>query len=248
MKRHVMSCMITLTVLTVLAAESGLAAKLYREDFTSEGDSPDLSVFGWNESETGTNGGSTGAYGDPGGTPQDGFQWWYSNTSLAAATTVTELSYTTEFSPIDVADITDLSFEYRLERQFNDDFTSGSGTGTGVITRLALQLGGQWYVSAASFNSGNVESADWTLRSLAFDPTDGNWRVLNDVDGAPGVSLGAGAGFDLTGSVTGVGLVSTFNRYQTINYNFVEIAGVPEPTTFGLLACGAAGLFACRRH
>jgi hypothetical protein len=102
-------------------------------------------------------------------------------------------------------------------------------------------------VSAASFNSGNVESADWTLRSLAFDPLDGNWRVLNGVDGLPGVSLGPGAGFDLTGSITGAGFVSTFNRYQTINYNFLEIAGIPEPTTFGLLACGALGLLVCRR-
>ena len=247
MKRHAMSYMIALTMLAGLAAESALAASLYREDFTREGNGT-LADHGWNGSEIGVNGSSAGTYGDVGGVPQDGFHWWYNNTSLAAATTVTELSYTTEFSPIDVADITDLSFEFRLERQFNDDFTSASGSGVGVVSRFALQLGGQWYVSAASFNSGNVESADWTLRSLAFDPTDGNWRVLNGVDGAPGVSLGAGAGFDLTGNVMGVGLVSTFNRYQTINYNFVEISGIPEPTTFGLLSCGAIGLLARRRR
>lgn len=242
MKRQTLLYSVVLAILSSFAStDSCSAASLYREDFTSDGDSA-LADHGWDGSEIGVNGNSAGVYGDPGGVPQDGFHWWYNNTSMATNTPTTELSYTTELSPISSAtNNLAISWESRLEHQFDDSFVDMSGTGTGVGMRVALQLGGQWYVSNSSISSGNIISGDWTLNTVPFDPAAANWRLLDNVDGSPGVTFGVAAGADLTGDITGVGLVSTFAQYQTLNINYLEITGVPEPATFALAVCGVVG-------
>jgi hypothetical protein len=227
-----------------MAAESARAVSLYREDFPSPAGDGTLASVGWDGTNIGVSGHSAGLFGDA----TDGFHWWFSNTAIAAATTTTEMSFTTEMAPIDsTTPALTVAWEQRLERQFDDAFGDASGTGTPVDVRVALRVGGQWYASANAISSGNTVSATWTPQSLAFNPAAANWLVLSDVDATPGVTLGAAAGSNLSGTITGAGFVSSFKQRQTINFNFMEISGVPEPASLGLAACAAIGLAAIRR-
>jgi hypothetical protein len=245
MKRQTLISSVVLATLFGLApTEHSSAAPHYQENFTLENTNA-LPDFSWvdTDAESAVSGGNNdvGTYGDPLGVPQDGFVFWYSNLAIADASSVTELIYTNNFSPID-SSTSDLKFiwESRLESQFADDFSDMSGAGAPVGTRLALQLGGQWFVSNTSISSGNVTSADWTGNTLPFDPAAANWRELNNVDGSPGVSLGLLAGADLSGDITGAGLVSTFQQRQTLNIN--NFAIVPEPSALSLIFCGVVGV------
>jgi hypothetical protein len=229
-------------VVLCLAAQSARAVSLYLEDFTDpQGDSGVLADVGWNGADSIASGGSSSGIFNT-------FHWWYNNSSIASALTPSGLSYTTENPAISTAapGLT-ISWASRLENQFDDSFGEGSGTGTGVDARPAVLIGGQWYASATPISTGNVEGA-FVTNSLAFDGAAANWVLVNDVDGANGVTLGAAPGGNLSGNITGVGLVSTFYQFQTVNYDFLEVTSVPEPMSAGLLACAVIGLAARRRR
>ena len=51
-----------------------------------------------------------------------------------------------------------------------------------------------------------------------------------------------------TSTASRVGLVATFVQRQSVNFDYVEISGIPEPTSLGLVACGGLGLLARRRR
>jgi hypothetical protein len=224
------------------SAHSASAATLYREDFSSvpPATTVTLASVGWDGTEAGGGGNSTGVY--------DTFSYWYDNLAIAAMSSTTELIYTTEFSgsPINMATVgLAISWATRMEHQFNDDFSSGSGTGTGANLRAAIQVGGQWYASNTVFNTGNVEST--TYSPPAVLPVAGaTWVALGGIDGAPGVTLGSPA--IPLGSITGVGVVGTFVQRQSVNIDYVDISAVPEPTSLGLFACAGLGLLLRRRR
>jgi hypothetical protein len=225
-----------------LAAESARAVSLYLEDFTDpQGDGGALADVGWNGDDSiGSAGSSSGIF--------NTFHWWYNNSTIASALTPSGLSYTTENPAIPTATSgLTISWAHRLENQFDDAFGEGSGTGTGVDVRPAVQIAGVWYASATPVSTGNVEGA-FVTNSLVFNGAAANWVLVSDVDATAGVTLGAAPGSALSGNITGVGLVSTFHQYQTVNFDFVEVTSVPEPMSAGLLGCGLIGLAACRRR
>ena len=61
---------------------------------------------------------------------------------------------------------------------------------------------------------------------MRFDPKAENWLELKLEDME--AKLGAAPSTDLTGDLTGIGFVATFAQRQTVNFNFVEIIGVPD--------------------
>jgi hypothetical protein len=228
-------------------AGSALAVTLYREDFTdAEANDGTLADVGWNGTDSiGSAGSSSGIF--------NTFHWWYNNSTIASGLTPSGLSYTTE-NPAIASSTPGLTIAWaqRLENQFDDAFAEATGTGTGVDVRPAVQIGGQWYAAAAAASTGNADNTTtggtFADQSLAFNAGAANWVLVEGVDGVDGVTLGAAPGADLAGNITGVGLVSTFHQYQTVNFDFVEVSGVPEPASLGLLACGAASAAAFRRR
>jgi hypothetical protein len=131
-----------------------------------------------------------------------------------------------------------------MEHQFDDTYVDMSGVGFGADVSAAILAGGTWYVSDAVYNTGNVISGTYSP-PVVLPLAGATWTVLGDVDAAPGVTFGS-AGVP-SGSITGVGLVATFVQRQSVNFDYVQITGVPEPTSLGLLACGALALMARRQ-
>jgi hypothetical protein len=234
------AAVVAAALLVAWAGQAASAASIYREDFTdAEANDGTLAEQGWNGTDSIASGGSSSGVFNT-------FHWWYNNSTLASATTPSGLSYTTENAPISLA-TPSLTFDWahRLESQFDDAFGEATGTGTGVDVRPAIQVGGQWYAAATSISTGNADntttSGTFSAQSVPINPTAANWVLVNGVDATGGVTLGAAPGANLSGNITGVGLVSTFHQYQTVNFDYVEITGVPEPTSLGL----AAGAIAC---
>lgn len=236
-----------LAAICVLTAESARAATLYREDFTDpEANDGTLADVGWNGSEAiGSGGSSVGIF--------NTFHWWYNNSTIASGLTPSGLSYTTENPPISTSTpLLAFFWAHRLENQFDDSFGEGTGTGTGVDVRPAIQIAGQWYAAATSVSTGNADNTTtggtFTTQSIPFNGAAANWVTLGDVDGANGVTLGAAPGANLSGNITGVGLVSTFHQYQTVNFDYFEVVGVPEPASLALAAGAALVLAASQRR
>jgi hypothetical protein len=239
---------LALTALTaVTCVQNASAVTLYREDFTdAEMNDGSLADVGWNGTDSIAAGGSSSGIFNT-------FHWWYNNTTIASGLTPTGLSYTTENPAIasSTAGLT-IAWAQRLENQFDDSFAEATGTGTGVDVRPAVQIGGQWYAAAASVSTGNADNTTtggtFANQSLAFNAAAANWVTVGGVDGTGGVTLGAAPGSDLSGNITGLGLVSTFHQYQTVNFDFLEVTGVPEPASLGLVVWGAASAAAFRRR
>jgi hypothetical protein len=248
MARHWANWLVATTfVIGWAAANSASAVTLYREDFTdAEANDGALADVGWNGTDTIASGGSSSGIFDT-------FHWWYNNSTIASGLNPSGLSYTTENPPIAAATPSlMISWAQRLENQFDDAFGEGTGTGTGVDVRPAIQIGGVWYAAATAVSTGNEDNTTtggtFTTQSLAFNGAAANWVTVGDVDGMNGVTLGAAPGSDLAGNITGVGLVSTFHQYQTVNFDYLEVTGVPEPGSLGLLALAALAAGAIRRR
>ncbi len=225
-------------------AKSALAVPLYTEEFSSTPPASTVApaAVGWNSSEAEGGGNDVGIY--------DTFMYYYSNLAIADATFRTELVYTTEFSGTPISLLTpDLQIRWRtrMEHQFNDDFSDGNGTGFGADLSPAIQVGGQWYVADAFYNTGNVESGTYSS-PVVFSLTGATWSAIDGIDGLPGVSYGASVPTPV-GSITGAGLVATFVQRQSINFDYYVIsAGVPEPASLGLAGCGALALLGFRKR
>ncbi len=83
-----------------------------------------------------------------------------------------------------------------------------------VQSRFCVQInGGSWYVSSTALNVPIAQSAAFGIYSLAFNPAKAGWNDLT-VSGVgaqmtPAV-IGSPAAVDLTGNITGAGLVVTY--------------------------------------
>jgi hypothetical protein len=119
---------------------------------------------------------------------------------------------------------------------------------TGAGSRLAVEVGGQWYASSLSFTDATDAGAIWTLRTdnLAAE-------TFIPFTFTPGVVLDQGitgiAQALPVGNITGFGLFLAHstsngnNRVDGFTLNGTVIA--PEPTTLGLLV---AGMLTTRRR
>ena len=236
-----------LAVAMLVGAHGAQAVTLYREDFTDlEANDGALVDVGWNGTDsTASAGSSSGIF--------NTFHWWYNNSTIASGLTPSGLTYTTENAAIPASTpLLTILWAQRLESQFDDAFAEATGTGTGVDVRPAVLIGGQWYASAVPTNTGNADNTTtggtFASQSLTFNTAAANWVLVSGVDAAGGVTLGAAPGSALSGNITGVGLVSTFHQYQTVNFDFVEVATVPEPASLSLTAAALIGAATLRRR
>jgi hypothetical protein len=136
--------------------------------------------------------------------------------------------------------------------------------------KVAIRVGGAWYVSAQSFvntpvtggaNFGsvdpNVPGAEY--KSLLFDPAAANWLTLafdGDYDNTANtatastvaLSIGAPAGAALSGPVTAFGLYRDATGQNFRFDNFTIFEGVPEPGSLALAAMSLAAMLGVRRR
>lgn len=183
-------------------------------------------------------------------------------TFLGSGDTGTELSalYTTDamgagsyglssFSDINLSANPTLTFS--VLEQNEQGWASGLiGISSGYIL---VQNGGNWYASATALASPTsldpTGYPNWSGTSFGyFDPASlsltgaaANWVTVSGI-GTATITLGSAATSDLTGDITGVGLLQVAaltGQNGTLNFSDLVIS-VPEPTTFALL--GGAGL------
>lgn len=172
-----------------------LGAVSYTEPFTGNGE-VDVSLVGWNGVyENGSNG---GIYYD--------FAWVWHNGDCE------NLIYTNEYT-VEVSAAATIEFRYDLRRHSVYDSTPQ--------TSLAVQVGGNWYVSKTVFTSTNET---FTTQSITYNPQKDNWDTLN----VSTTARGSSASTDLSGDITGFGLYSNSGNLPggcTAEYdNFTVVA------------------------
>jgi len=87
---------------------------------------------------------------------------------------------------------------------------------------FAIQIGSQWYVSTNQLvNSGSLGGTIFTNASVAYTNASGAWRLLT-INGTTNVTIGSAPGANLSGLITGIGIVElpTPNGF---NYNQLAI-------------------------
>ena len=161
------------------------------------------------------------------------------------------------FSAISLA--SPLTFSVLLQKE------SGWGTPpTSEAAYVLVQNGGFWYASATAFTSptsvdpGSSTYGNFDPASLTLSGAMANWVNVTltpgtyggGSDGGGTVVLGTAATSDLTGNITGVGIMEDLNLNSAGgSFNVADFSvSVPEPTTLVLAGLGGLALLAFRRR
>ena len=85
--------------------------------------------------------------------------------------------------------------------------TQQSATGATVSSYFSVEVGGAWYVSTNPMTAyvEDAASANFSLTSLVYNPIASGW--INLTIGSHSVTLGQGASGNLSGPITGIGIV-----------------------------------------
>jgi arabinogalactan endo-1,4-beta-galactosidase len=203
---------------------------LYQEDFGSMafaldlGEATTLPMVGWNQILPA--GGYSGIYIADALDINTGQALPTSTTYFGGNTAGIGFFYTTngagngtlgdsQFTSIDPAPYSNLTFS--LETQY-------SYQGTNVSSSLAVQVGGAWYVSTSPMSAfvESAVSADFSETSQAYNPLASSWKNLTFSRGS--VIVGNNATGDLSGPITGIGIVVTLAGAGSWDYGNLLIS------------------------
>ena len=94
-----------------------------------------------------------------------------------------------------------------------------------ITAAVAVQInGGSWYVSAANLPvDTSVATGTYTTYSQLFAAAAANWKNLT-ITGT-GATIGSAAGGDLSGTITGAGLVFTHTGSGNFNFDNFQVTG-----------------------
>ncbi len=127
---------------------------------------------------------------------------------------------------------------------------------------ILVQNNGSWYASATGLTAPtSLDPGGWPTWNSSifgnFDPTSltltgakADWVTVSGI-GTGTITLGSIPANDLTGDITGVGLLEnavTSGEGGSWNYSDLEIMSVPEPSTIGLCLLGGLALVGLRRR
>ncbi|HEY4258709.1 MAG TPA: dockerin type I domain-containing protein [Schlesneria sp.] len=113
-----------------------------------------------------------------------------------------------------------------------------------AYTQFAVQTAnGNWYLSTASFvaqalvngviqtTNGGGAQGPYYATSLIYNPAKANWLSLTvPTAAATAVTIGTQPSVDLTGNITGVGIVASFpNGQTTLDVDYVDVGIPPVP-------------------
>ncbi len=105
--------------------------------------------------------------------------------------------------------------------------------GSPVATNyFAVQVGGSWYVSATALAGTATSYPTFALASTPYTTSASAWNQLTI--GANSVTVGAAASANLSGPITGVGIVEVGPGSGSggWNYNEIVISATPSPTVY----------------
>lgn len=115
-------------------------------------------------------------------------------------------------------------------------------------TRVAIQVGAQWYISETVFT--NSSSTEWTAQSLSFTP-ESAWHTLAlQGNGAPdAANLGAPvAASTFTGAINNIGLYSWSPSGNNVRFDNFQVYAIPEPGSLILVGIAGMSLLILRRR
>lgn len=221
-------------------AQSAHAATIFAEDFgTGVAANTAISTVGWvndiilaaNNRLYAAGGGDNAVYSYANATGNEAF---YTTSSMSGG-----------FTSFALDSFTDLTFSVEID--------SGFGAAT-ANARFIVQIdGGSWYASNTFL--GNP-TATPTAKTLVFAPAAANWSLVNvtgtGANNSP-ATIGATASADLTGMITGVGVLGVHAGNGTVNFDNYLVTGtaaaVPEPSAFASLGgLAALGCVVFRRR
>ncbi|MGA2173915.1 MAG: hypothetical protein ABSH38_02920 [Verrucomicrobiota bacterium] len=103
-----------------------------------------------------------------------------------------------------------------------------SDEGTTATNYFAVQVGGAWYVSATALTGSDPSYPQFTLTSTPYTTLASAWNQLTL--SANSVTIGAAATANLSGPITGVGIVEVGPGGW--NYNEIVISATPSPIVY----------------
>ena len=200
-----------LTFVTPAAVAPGQPTSLYQEDFgavAGAGSGLTLAQVGW--SQVLATGGSAGIYPQSGSTDLNTGQplppsaaFFYGNSGKGMFYTTNGAGSGTNgdsaFSTIDPTAYSNLTFS--VETQY-------STTGQNVSSFFAVRTGTNWYVSTNPMTALVEAGASpaFSRTSLIYDPLASGWKNLTVARNS--ITVGSLASTNLSGSITGIGVVS----------------------------------------
>jgi hypothetical protein len=248
-----MNKLLVLSTLAIhIAASTASADIIYRETFSSTVNNNTLSSWagGWSLHRNTTGGGVVGnatgtaaVISNSTGRPSDvapinGGTYAQDVTGLAFGSSgdmVEGLFFTSEYTWA-AANLTDIKW------------FMGNGATT-VQQRAALQVGSQWYVSAAKSGSniggaGNFAGSATQQNVLLAD----NWYALSyDLVSAPFVISGTATALP-TGTVNAMGIFTNTFSAGNSRFDTFEVNAIPEPSTLVLVGISLLGVVFLRRR
>ena len=103
-----------------------------------------------------------------------------------------------------------------------------SDEGTANANYFAVQVGGAWYVSATALTGSDPTYPEFTLASTPYTTLASAWNQL--AINANSVTIGSAASANLSGPITGIGIVQVGPGGW--NYNEIVISATPSPIVF----------------